>query len=164
MTRRHKAGLPLVLNFQAAAQRELRKRRRARESGRRSSFTLLRRTSNCQRTRSSLRSRLGERGTPRLTADQVVAVLRRNGFTLAATAGSHQKWRKVAIGKQVIVPYHRGRVLPLGTMRSIIEGSGMSRKPGFYDPAAIGTRLAFSFRNALSRRHPSDRLCRIRTV
>jgi len=25
----------------------------------------------------------------------------------------------------VIVPYHRGRVLPLGTMRAIIEGSGI---------------------------------------
>lgn len=27
--------------------------------------------------------------------------------------------------KQVIVPYHRGRILPLGTMRAIIEGSGV---------------------------------------
>jgi hypothetical protein len=31
----------------------------------------------------------------------------------------------VATGKQVIVAYHRGRVLPLGTMRAIIEGSGI---------------------------------------
>jgi predicted RNA binding protein YcfA (HicA-like mRNA interferase family) len=26
----------------------------------------------------------------------------------------------------VIVPYHRGRILPLGTMKSIQEGSGSS--------------------------------------
>jgi predicted RNA binding protein YcfA (HicA-like mRNA interferase family) len=28
---------------------------------------------------------------------------------------------------QVVVPYHRGRILPLGTMKSILEGSGIPR-------------------------------------
>jgi predicted RNA binding protein YcfA (HicA-like mRNA interferase family) len=56
----------------------------------------------------------------------VIAVLRRHGFVLAGSAGSHQKWRNVATAKQVIVPYHRGRILPLGTMKSIQEGSGIS--------------------------------------
>jgi predicted RNA binding protein YcfA (HicA-like mRNA interferase family) len=55
----------------------------------------------------------------------VIAVLRRGGFHLAGSSGSHQKWRNAATGKQVIVPYHRGHILPLGTMRSIIEGSGI---------------------------------------
>ena len=52
-------------------------------------------------------------------------VLRRHGFLLAGPAGSHQKWRNVVSAKQVIVPYHRGRILPLGTMKAIIEGSGI---------------------------------------
>ncbi|MGA2145589.1 MAG: type II toxin-antitoxin system HicA family toxin [Bryobacteraceae bacterium] len=68
---------------------------------------------------------MGERGTPRLTSEQVIAILRRGGFKLAGSSGSHQKWRNAATGKQVIVPYHRGRILPLGTMRAIIEGSGL---------------------------------------
>jgi predicted RNA binding protein YcfA (HicA-like mRNA interferase family) len=68
---------------------------------------------------------LGERGTPRLTAGQVISILRRNGFVLAGASGSHQKWRNLSTSKQVIVPYHRGRILPLGTMRAIIEGSGV---------------------------------------
>ena len=68
---------------------------------------------------------MGDRGTPRLTADQVIPVLRRHGFALTGSAGSHQKWRNVSTAKQVIVPYHRGRILPLGTMRAIIEGSGI---------------------------------------
>jgi len=55
----------------------------------------------------------------------VIAVLRRHGFVLAGSAGSHQKWRNVSTAKQVIVPYHRGRILPLGTMKSIQEGSGI---------------------------------------
>jgi len=68
---------------------------------------------------------LGNRGTPRPTADQVISILRRDGFVLAGSAGSHQKWRNVSTAKQVIVPYHRGRILPLGTMRAFIEGSGI---------------------------------------
>jgi predicted RNA binding protein YcfA (HicA-like mRNA interferase family) len=59
----------------------------------------------------------------------VISILRRHGFELAGSSGSHQKWRNVDTAKQVIVPYHRGRILPLGTMRAIMEGSGI-------DPAA----------------------------
>ncbi|MBX9602902.1 MAG: type II toxin-antitoxin system HicA family toxin [Bryobacteraceae bacterium] len=68
---------------------------------------------------------MGDRGTPRLTAEQVAAILRRHGFAQVGSKGSHQKWRNLFTGKQVIVPYHRGRILPLGTMRAIIEGSGI---------------------------------------
>jgi len=68
---------------------------------------------------------LGERGTPRLNADQVIAILKRHNFSLAGQSGSHQKWRNPVSGKQVIVAYHRGRILPIGTMKSIIEGSGI---------------------------------------
>ncbi|MCC7175637.1 MAG: type II toxin-antitoxin system HicA family toxin [Bryobacterales bacterium] len=68
---------------------------------------------------------MGDRGTPRLTADRVISILRRNGFTLVGSSGSHQKWRNDSTAKQVIVPYHRGRILPLGTMKAIIEGSGI---------------------------------------
>jgi predicted RNA binding protein YcfA (HicA-like mRNA interferase family) len=69
---------------------------------------------------------LGERGTPRLTSDQVIATLRRHGFLRVGASGSHQKWRHPLTGKQVIFAHHRGRVLPLGTMRAIIEGSGIA--------------------------------------
>jgi predicted RNA binding protein YcfA (HicA-like mRNA interferase family) len=70
---------------------------------------------------------LGERGTPRLTADQIIRILRQHGFALAGQSGSHQKWRNPSTGKQVIVAYHRGRTLPLGTMKSILDGSGIPR-------------------------------------
>ncbi|MBM3795380.1 MAG: type II toxin-antitoxin system HicA family toxin [Acidobacteria bacterium] len=68
---------------------------------------------------------MAERGLPRLDADQVIRVLRRNGFELVSQSGSHQKWRNASSGRQVIVPYHRGRILPLGTMKSIADGSGL---------------------------------------
>jgi predicted RNA binding protein YcfA (HicA-like mRNA interferase family) len=65
---------------------------------------------------------------PRLTADQVVRVLRRHGFEIVSQRGSHQKWRHRDTGRHVIVAYHRGRQLPLGTINAIIEGSGLSRE------------------------------------
>ena len=63
---------------------------------------------------------------PRLTASEVISVLHRHGFIFVSQLGSHQKWRNPNTGKQVIVPYHKGKQLPLGTLRSIIEGSGIS--------------------------------------
>jgi len=61
----------------------------------------------------------------------VIAILRRNGFKLAGSSGSHEKWRNAITGKQVIVAYHHRRTLPLGTMRAIIEGSGIELERWF---------------------------------
>lgn len=65
---------------------------------------------------------------PRLKADEIIRILERHGFVLISQRGSHQKWRNQDTGKQVIVPYHKGKQLPLGTVRSIIEGSGISEE------------------------------------
>ncbi len=62
---------------------------------------------------------------PRLKADEVIRILQQHGFVLISQRGSHQKWRNQDTGQQVIVPYHKGKQLPLGTIRSIIEGSGI---------------------------------------
>ena len=62
---------------------------------------------------------------PRLTAAEVTRVLRSHGFTLVSQLGSHQKWRNQETGKQVIFPYHQGKDLPIGTLRNILEGSGI---------------------------------------
>jgi hypothetical protein len=43
----------------------------------------------------------------------------------AGRASASAWWTNSGTGKQVIVPYHRGRTLPVGTMRAIIEGSGI---------------------------------------
>jgi predicted RNA binding protein YcfA (HicA-like mRNA interferase family) len=69
---------------------------------------------------------LGDRGTPRLTSNQVIDILRHHGFLRVGQSGSHQKWRNPATAKQVIVAHHRGRIFPLGTIRAIIEGSGIA--------------------------------------
>jgi predicted RNA binding protein YcfA (HicA-like mRNA interferase family) len=65
------------------------------------------------------------RKPPRLKANDFIKILQQHGFILVSQRGSHQKWRNDDTGKQVIVPYHKGKQLPLGTLRSIIEGSGI---------------------------------------
>lgn len=61
---------------------------------------------------------------PVCNAKEVVRVLRRQGFALAGQSGSHQKWRH-ANGRQVIVAMHGSKPIPIGTLKSIIEGSGL---------------------------------------
>ncbi len=65
---------------------------------------------------------------PHRPAEAVIRVLEHHGFVLIAQRGSHQKWRlddELGGGGVVIVPYHQGRDLPTGTMKSIIDGSGL---------------------------------------
>ncbi len=56
----------------------------------------------------------------RMTAREVEALLRRHGFQRISQKGSHRKWRNMESGLQVVVPQHRGRQLPIGTLRSIL--------------------------------------------
>jgi predicted RNA binding protein YcfA (HicA-like mRNA interferase family) len=65
------------------------------------------------------------RKVPRLKATEVINILQKHGFVFVSQRGSHQKWRNQNTGKQVIIPSHKGKELPLGTLRSIISGSGI---------------------------------------
>ena len=59
----------------------------------------------------------------RMTAREVEALLARHGFALVSQRGSHRKWRNETTRSQVIVPAHASRALPLGTLRSILQGA-----------------------------------------
>ena len=61
---------------------------------------------------------------PVCNAPDVVRVLRRNGFVCLVQRGSHQKWRHPN-GHQVIVPMHGSKTIPIGTLKNIIQGSGL---------------------------------------
>jgi predicted RNA binding protein YcfA (HicA-like mRNA interferase family) len=43
---------------------------------------------------------------------------------MVSQSGSHQKWRHEN-GRQVIVAMHGSKTIPIGTLKSIIEGSGL---------------------------------------
>jgi predicted RNA binding protein YcfA (HicA-like mRNA interferase family) len=61
---------------------------------------------------------------PVCNAKEVIKVLRQHGFLCVAQSGSHQKWRHTN-GRQVIVAMHGSKPIPIGTLKSIIEGSGL---------------------------------------
>jgi predicted RNA binding protein YcfA (HicA-like mRNA interferase family) len=62
---------------------------------------------------------------PDCTAKTLLRVLRKHGFAKVGQKGSHQKWRH-SNGRQVIVAMHGNKSIPIGTLKSIIEGSGLS--------------------------------------
>ncbi len=62
---------------------------------------------------------------PVCNAQDVIRVLRARGFATVGQKGSHQKWRHPN-GRQVIVAMHGSKPIPLGTLKSIIEGSGLA--------------------------------------
>ncbi|MEO5959549.1 MAG: type II toxin-antitoxin system HicA family toxin [Opitutaceae bacterium] len=67
---------------------------------------------------------MGER-FPVCTASDVVRVIRKRGFVLTGQKGSHQKWRHPD-GRRVIVAMHGSKSIPIGTLKSIIEGAKLT--------------------------------------
>lgn len=67
-------------------------------------------------------------GLLRLTAKQVEKTLLEDGFVFVSQQGSHKKWRHIEKNLTVIVPFHRGKTLPLGTLHSIIKASDIPQK------------------------------------
>lgn len=61
--------------------------------------------------------------TRRINADEVESILQRYGFELVSQKGSHRKWRNIERQLQVIVPDHKSRDLPIGTLRNIMIGA-----------------------------------------
>jgi predicted RNA binding protein YcfA (HicA-like mRNA interferase family) len=53
-------------------------------------------------------------------AREIERLLNDYGFILISQRGSHRKWRNLTSGRQVIVPSHSGKTLPLGTLRNIL--------------------------------------------
>lgn len=68
---------------------------------------------------------MGQR-QPRVTADEIISVLKSLGFEKVDQAGSHQKWKHPLTGKQTIVSYHSGEIIRPKTFKKILEGAGLT--------------------------------------
>lgn len=60
-----------------------------------------------------------------MNADDVERILAQYGFELVSQKGSHRKWRNIEDQLQVIVPYHKGRNLPISTLRNIMVSANI---------------------------------------
>jgi predicted RNA binding protein YcfA (HicA-like mRNA interferase family) len=62
---------------------------------------------------------------PRVTAEQILRVLRRVGFEEVRSSGSHRILRN-ADGKRVTIPYHAGQILHPKILQHILRDAGVS--------------------------------------
>jgi len=62
---------------------------------------------------------------PRITAVEVIKVIKRAGFFLARQSGSHKIFKNEA-GKRVTVPYHKGKIIHLKVLLSILRDADLS--------------------------------------
>lgn len=70
----------------------------------------------------------GDKKLPKLSADQVIKVLQKLGFEKISQKGSHQKWYNKHTGRITIVAYHRKKIIHPKTLKTIIEGTGVSQE------------------------------------
>lgn len=68
----------------------------------------------------------GEGRAPRVTGDQLVRALVRAGFAVDYVRGSHHYLRRADVPPTVTVPVHSGRMIPPGTLRSVLRQAGLT--------------------------------------
>ena len=55
----------------------------------------------------------------------VVKVLRKNGWVLTRTVGSHCQFQHTSSGRMVTVPKHKNADIPKGTLHAIEKSTGL---------------------------------------
>lgn len=58
--------------------------------------------------------------TPRLTALELIRILKKHGFELIRVKGSHHFYRH-SDGRCTVVPVHRGEIIGQGLLRAILR-------------------------------------------
>jgi len=66
---------------------------------------------------------------PRLTSRELMRLLKDAGFYIDHTTGSHYIFYNNETKRRVVVPYH-SKVLPIGTIKSILNSAGVEIKKG----------------------------------
>ena len=61
-----------------------------------------------------------------MTFRQVKKALEKNGWTLVRSCGSHFQFTHKETGKMVTLPYHSGKDISIGTLKSIQKSTGLS--------------------------------------
>ncbi|MHC1731060.1 MAG: type II toxin-antitoxin system HicA family toxin [Bacteroidales bacterium] len=63
---------------------------------------------------------------PSLTPKDLVRILKKKGFVLDRSRGSHQIWLHPVSRKRAVVPMHK-KDLPAGTLYSILKQAGINK-------------------------------------
>ena len=63
---------------------------------------------------------------PRVDCQQLIRALKRAGFEEQRQHGRHLHLRRASDSRRVTVPVHKGRTVPLGTLRAILRDADIS--------------------------------------
>ena len=64
---------------------------------------------------------------PAVTSDEVIRVLQRIGFEFTRQSGtSHAIYKRASDKKRINVPVHSGRIIKRRTLKSILDGAGLT--------------------------------------
>jgi predicted RNA binding protein YcfA (HicA-like mRNA interferase family) len=63
---------------------------------------------------------------PRVDCQDLIRALKRAGYVEQRQRGSHLHLRRESDGKRVTVPVHKGRVVPIGTLRAVLRDANIS--------------------------------------
>ncbi|MCL5109969.1 MAG: type II toxin-antitoxin system HicA family toxin [Chloroflexi bacterium] len=63
---------------------------------------------------------------PRVTAQQVLRVMRKDGWTEVRRSGSHVSLRHPSKPGLVVIPMHSARTVRLGTLAKILKDAGLT--------------------------------------
>ena len=63
---------------------------------------------------------------PRIGVSEVVRALKRAGFEERRQKGSHLHLRRESDKRRVTVPVHKGKDMPIGTLRGILNDADLS--------------------------------------
>ena len=63
---------------------------------------------------------------PHVTADQIIRVLKKSGFILDRSKGSHQIFLHPVKKLRAVVPFHKGKIIRMGTLKSILDDAEIS--------------------------------------
>jgi len=64
---------------------------------------------------------------PRITADKIIRILQKHGFSQVRQSGSHKIFRN-SEGTRVTIPFHSGVILHPKIVKSILDDTGLSQE------------------------------------
>ena len=63
---------------------------------------------------------------PRITASDLIRILKKVGFVEDRSKGSHKIFIHLSKHLRTVVPFHKGKDLPIGTLKSILDDAEIS--------------------------------------
>ncbi len=65
---------------------------------------------------------------PSITSKELIKALKKIGFEPHHQKGSHLTLKRSSDNRRIVIPVHPGKTIKTGTLKSIIDDAGLSKK------------------------------------